>query len=624
MNTNNHTQYIIKRKLGEGGMGIVYLAEDTLLERLVAVKELNIAAVPVSEQVGNRFQQEALALARLNHPNITHLYAFLPKEDTYWMVMEYVNGKTLEEWLHISGSVQPHVACSIVVQVLDGLYHAHRKGIIHRDLKPANVMISEEGEVKIMDFGIARIRNSQRMTMHGKSVGTLEYMAPEQIQGKEGDERTDIYAAGNILYELLCGQPPFRADTDYHLMKAKLEDAPPLLPALATVTPQALKHIILKALERNPAKRFATVTEFRDSLIQCIQHSLLNQYELIQVLSNPAPASHERSNVQQQPSVLNKWKSNAAAFSSGFLDDLSYHSRQVSGQLAKLFSLAINIRKKDFRYSKNSVRKSFSRIPTLVNDHPIVFLIIIVFICGILLVWKNSSDNSGDLVYSNNTTPVTLVKKQDSINQENNVPNNSNLIETQLSKVPPPITGENDLAEEDEDVNLKTPPKEKSVKKKPDPSKGKSLATDNTEEGDEIVEDVHEPEPSPKKEPSGPVNIPSGRSISLVLDENLSSEQPERDGDPIRLRCYEDIKVEGRTVIRKGAYATGKIVDVVPSNKRRKAMIGFVIQKIEASDGSTLKVHSERFQMVAQSPGTPVIYKTGQVFFAKLGRGRLD
>ncbi|MBS1573881.1 MAG: serine/threonine protein kinase, partial [Bacteroidetes bacterium] len=191
-------QYVIQRKLGEGGMGIVYLAEDKMLERQVAIKVLHPALAQGSDSLGSRFQQEALALARLNHPNITHLYAFIPQENTYWMVMEFVDGKTIEDWLKIKGTLSPVIACSILSQMLDGLEHAHRKGIIHRDLKPANIMISQEGEVKIMDFGIARIRNSQRLTQHGKSVGTLEYMAPEQIQGKEGDELTDIYAAGNI------------------------------------------------------------------------------------------------------------------------------------------------------------------------------------------------------------------------------------------------------------------------------------------------------------------------------------------------------------------------------------------------------------------------------------------
>jgi len=191
-------QYTILHKIGEGGMGTVYLAEDRLLLRRVAIKSLLRTVSSEAESPENRFQQEALALARLNHPNITHLYAFIPRQDTYWMVMEYVEGKTLEEWVKYKGRLSPVLAVSILIQLLQGLGHAHRRGIIHRDLKPANVMISGDGEVKIMDFGIARIRDSQRLTQYGKSVGTLEYMAPEQIQGKEGDELTDIYAAGNI------------------------------------------------------------------------------------------------------------------------------------------------------------------------------------------------------------------------------------------------------------------------------------------------------------------------------------------------------------------------------------------------------------------------------------------
>mgnify|MGYP001088603928 FL=1 len=249
-------QYVIREKIGEGGMGTVYLAEDILLERPVAIKVLNKPVSATPESLEPRFQQEALALARLNHPNITHLYAFAPKQDTYWMVMEYVEGKALEEWLRFHDSLNVCTACSILVQMLDGLEHAHRKGIIHRDLKPANVMISADGEVKIMDFGIARIRNSQRLTQLGKSVGTLEYMAPEQIQGKEGDELTDIYAVGNILYELLSGQTPFKADTDYHLMKAKLEEKAPHHPALISKASAPLQEVVFRALERNPQKRY--------------------------------------------------------------------------------------------------------------------------------------------------------------------------------------------------------------------------------------------------------------------------------------------------------------------------------------------------------------------------------
>src|SRR5690554_133358 len=150
-------QYEIIQKLGEGGMGTVYLAKDTLLDRLVAIKQLHRNSGAIEDGLGERFQAEALALAKLNHLNVTHLYAFIPKEDTYWMVMEFVEGKTLEDWLFVHKKITHQLAASIAVQMLDGLHHAHRKGIIHRDIKPANVMINEDGEVKIMDFGIARM-----------------------------------------------------------------------------------------------------------------------------------------------------------------------------------------------------------------------------------------------------------------------------------------------------------------------------------------------------------------------------------------------------------------------------------------------------------------------------------
>jgi serine/threonine-protein kinase len=623
MTTANNTQYIIQRKLGEGGMGVVYLAEDTLLERQVAIKELIMAKAPVSESLGNRFQQEALALARLNHPNITHLYAFIPKDDTYWMVMEFVNGKTLEEWLKINGTMQPAVACSILVQMLDGLHHAHRKSIIHRDLKPSNVMISEEGEVKITDFGIARIKNSQRITQHGKSVGTLEYMAPEQIQGKEGDERTDVYAAGNILYELLCGQPPFKADTDYHLMKAKLEETPPLLPALLTVTPPSLKQIILKALDRNPEKRFESVTSFKEALNQCMQHSFLKETALIQALTNPFTP---QTSIQSAPNTVLSNAQPGALKSLSFLNTLSQHGRQVSGQFSRLFSANA-----DDRPGEGQSKKSFfARIQQRVTDNPLAFLLIVVFICGLLLIWNYFSGTPSG--YAANAKDQG---SSDTSNQEDNKAANTYIIETQLSKVPvvtkAPDEGKDEEAkekpkEDEEEDKTKDTPKD-TRKKTPKQTPKPKTTTPVTEKPDETTEEpvTTEPEPIPvKREPTGPVTIPAGRSISLVLDETLSSEQPERDGDIIRLRSADDIVVQGRTIIKKGAVATGKIVDVVPSTKRKKAVIGFVIQRVEGSNGSMLKLDSERFKMVASSLGSPVTYRTGQIFSARLGRGRFE
>jgi serine/threonine-protein kinase len=623
MNAANNTQYIIQRKLGEGGMGTVYLAEDTLLERQVAIKELNISASPVSEAVGNRFQQEALALARLNHPNITHLYAFLPKDDTYWMVMEYVNGNTLEEWLKIHGQMRPAIACSIIIQILDGLCHAHRKGIIHRDLKPANVMISEEGEVKVMDFGIARIRNSQRITQHGKSVGTLEYMAPEQIQGKEGDERTDIYAAGNILYELLCGQPPFRADTDYHLMKAKLEEAPPVLPALANVTPAPLKSIILKALERKPEKRFETASAFRDALNNCMQHSFLKESSLIAALTNPP--SKELSLQNKSGERLSALKMNAATISSGFLNNLSYHSRQVSDQFVRLISGKSTAGNKEIQNDRS--RGFLSRTLMRINDNAVAFLLIVVLLCGMLIIWNYFSGTARSNA-EEFKTPALSAQEQDSIDKEQSNQKNAYLIETQLSKVPPLTVSEIEEGKSEdskEETKSKTPPKETAKKKTDTSSNDKVSVVETNEENKPDNETPSETESTPaKREPTGPVTIPAGKPISLVLDENISSEEPERDGEVIRLHSAEDIVVQGRTIIRKGAVATGKIVDVVPSKGRKKAVIGFVINKVEGANGSMLKLDSERFKLIAQSAGSPAVYHIGQQFSAKLGRGKFE
>lgn len=624
MNAANNTQYIIQRKLGEGGMGTVYLAEDTLLQRLVAIKELNISTAPLTEAVGNRFQQEALALARLNHPNITHLYAFIPKDDTYWMVMEYVNGNTLEDWLKIHGEMSPVIACSILIQILDGLHHAHRKGIIHRDLKPANVMISEDGEVKVMDFGIARIRNSQRITQHGKSVGTLEYMAPEQIQGKEGDERTDIYAAGNILYELLCGQPPFRAETDYHLMKAKLENPPPLLPALANVLPGGLKSIILKALECKPEKRYENVAAFREAINNCMQHSFIKESALIEALSNRS--STEALTSSKSGEKVPVWKASAGRSSSGILTNLSYHSRQLSDQFVSLFSGKSNNQSKNVH---GEIQKPgiFSKILTLINNNSLAFLLIVVLICGMLILWNYFSNRPGN--YANDIkTPALSAAEQDSLEKENANQKNAYIIEAQLSKVPPVTNESQEEAKSDdnkEKTKAKTPPTENS-KKKTDTSRNDRVAGNESVEENK-TEDVAPAEtetPPVKREPTGPVNIPAGRAINLVLDENLSSEQPERDGDIIRLHSSEDIIVQGRTIIRKGAIATGKIVDVIPSKGRKKAVIGFVINKVEGSNGSMLKLDSERFKLIAQSQGSPAIYHSGQIFSAKLGRGRFE
>lgn len=569
-------QYIIKSKLGEGGMGTVYLAEDTMLERKVAIKQVakNFGG---DEQSGNRFQQEALALARLNHPNITHLYSFLVRDNDYWMVMEYVQGKTLEDWIAHHGKINPTLAASIAVHLLEGLIHAHKKGIIHRDLKPANVMVDEDGEIKIMDFGIARIRNSQRITRHGKSVGTLEYMAPEQIQGAEGDERTDVYAVGNILFEMVCGRPPFQSDTDYHIMKAKLDSEAPEVGKINATVPLALQKVIAKALERKPERRYESAYALQQALVQSVQNKVLSISDLLKAM-----------NTTQH-----------------FDEPDAVHHNAITKMLeqARKFSGKINT-------------KDLKKI-----DKPVLLLLASVVICMVLLLWNFLSgpsepepNTTQNYVVTDTTTNVT---KTDSV-PEDETPNElyQRIINQQNNTSK--STGDKE-ATDNESKKKSSEQTKKPVTKDPPESVAVTTPDKTSSEVDESKNNSTEKKDSYTSH--SPVTVPAGRSIQVVLDETLSSEEKSRDGTQVQLHCAEDIQAEGRVIIKKGASVTGKIVDVVPSGSRKKALIGFVIQKIEAVDGTIIKLSSERYRLFANTTGVPALYNKGQSFRAELGRG---
>ena len=256
----------IVHKIGEGGVGTVYLATDDMLQRHVAVKVLK-SGISLEEENMKRFQSEAVTLARLRHPNITMLYNLVQNRGCWYMIMEYVDGETLESLLKKHGSLHVTQVLPIALQTLEGLRHAHAKGVIHRDLKPSNLMLSVEGEVKIMDFGIARISGGSRLTKVGQAVGTPHYMSPEQVRGQEGNHASDIYSLGIVLYELLTGVTPFDSESEYEIMHAHTSRKPIPPNALNNEIPEALNNAIMKALSKNPLQRFESMSEFK----QCLQ-----------------------------------------------------------------------------------------------------------------------------------------------------------------------------------------------------------------------------------------------------------------------------------------------------------------------------------------------------------------
>ncbi|MCC6928078.1 MAG: protein kinase [Gemmatimonadaceae bacterium] len=258
--------YRIVEKLGDGGMGAVFRAVDEMLDRDVAIKVLKPELARNAALI-ERFRLEAVALARLNHPRIATLHGLERHGESLLMIMEYVRGDTLEAIVHRNGRIAWARACELCAAVLDALDHAHDKGVVHRDIKPANVMLANNGAVKVMDFGIARLIGKSRQTQVGHAVGTPMYMAPEQLRGEEVDGRTDLYAVGAVLFELVTGRMAFEADSDYGLMMKQLNDPPPAASSYVTDVPPAVDDIIRRAMAKQRDDRYANATAFRDALL---------------------------------------------------------------------------------------------------------------------------------------------------------------------------------------------------------------------------------------------------------------------------------------------------------------------------------------------------------------------
>ncbi|MEX2117622.1 MAG: protein kinase [Bacteroidota bacterium] len=256
------SHYKILEKVGEGGMGVVYKAHDTTLDRDVALKFLP-PHISGSEQDKSRFLQEAQAAAALSHPNICTIYGIEEHEGRQFIVMQFVDGQMLQDK---KLNLPLKQALEIGIQIADGLAAAHEKGIVHRDIKPENVMIRKDGSVQIMDFGLAKLRGATRLTKEGSTVGTAGYMSPEQVQGLDVDHRTDIFSLGVILYEMFTGQSPFKGVHEtaiaYEIVNV---DPPPMATAKADIDPE-IDAIVLDCLAKDPADRYQSAAELARNL----------------------------------------------------------------------------------------------------------------------------------------------------------------------------------------------------------------------------------------------------------------------------------------------------------------------------------------------------------------------
>ena len=260
-------RYQIMEVIGVGGMAVVYKAYDNIDQRTVAVKILKDEFL-ANEEFKRRFKNESKAIALLSHENIVRVFDVSYGETLQYIVMEYVDGITLKEYIQQQGKIDPREAIYFITQILRALQHAHDRGIVHRDVKPQNTMLQSDGTIKVTDFGIARFSRGETKTMTDSAIGSVHYFSPEQATGDATDAKTDLYAAGVVLYEMLTGSLPFQSDNAVSVALMQLQKEPALPRELNPDLPVGLEQIIMKAMQKNVSDRYQTASEMLNDIEQ--------------------------------------------------------------------------------------------------------------------------------------------------------------------------------------------------------------------------------------------------------------------------------------------------------------------------------------------------------------------
>src|SRR2546423_9036580 len=260
-------RYEIQRGIARGGMAEVYLARDQLLDRPVAVKVL-FAEYARDPSFVERFRREAQSAASLNHPNIVAIYDWGQERGTYFIVMEYVRGRSLRDVVQVNGPFSARRTAEIGAEIAGALEFAHRNGVVHRDVKPGNVLLTADGDIKVTDFGIARAGTSEALTQTGAVMGTAAYFSPEQAQGLPVDGRSDVYALGVVLYEMVTGVAPFTAESPVSVAYKHVRETPTPPSERNPDVPPDLERIILTALAKAPENRYQTADDMRADILR--------------------------------------------------------------------------------------------------------------------------------------------------------------------------------------------------------------------------------------------------------------------------------------------------------------------------------------------------------------------
>ncbi len=564
--------YRVEELLGEGGMGTVYRATDTLLQRPVALKMLHTHLLR-DTTFFERFRNEAVLSARLNHPHVATLYNFIKDRDDNFMVMELVDGATLEELLRKQGRFSVENAVRVIIQALDGLNHAHRKNILHRDIKPANLMLTREGSVKLMDFGIARLVGSERLTRVNRVMGTLEYMAPEILDGGDPSEQSDLYAVGVLLYELLSGKMPFAAGTDSTLINHILTRKPIPIREHLGVIPKALDEILEKLLQKNPEKRYASATELRQALVTLVAPGFLHWQEF-QEPRSAAPARQATRTADKprlEPTRL-----------AGTPAETYYQARWLNLK-GKALSLEGLILLGALLLAGGIVGAGFWTTDPL----------------------PPGSTTGTDSTLARKNMDMATSMDDDTLPQRTQPEPTAIRYETRPNYPVPTLPGET------------TPPKSKTEtpkKQKPDaPAKEEDRSQtppQTREEEPVIIEEsrkIEEEKPAPAKPVSRTVSVElRNETFPVEFTETVSSDQENRSGSTVWLRTGAPVVVNGTTVVEAGARVRGRITEARAATNSQRAYLAVRFEAVEAVNGQWISI---RFPEYSSKDSKRVVFE---------------
>ncbi|GAB2800071.1 hypothetical protein GCM10027275_52600 [Rhabdobacter roseus] len=588
-------QYRIEELLGEGGMGTVYRGTDTTLDRPVAIKVLHSHLLRDGSFL-DRFRNEAIILGRLNHPNIANLYSFQQQGGQWYMIMEYVDGPTFEQLLRQGGALSVEKAFLLMGQVLEGLQHAHSRGVLHRDIKPANLMLTREGKVKLMDFGIARVVGAQRLTRMNHVVGTLEYMAPELIEGRDPSVQSDLYAAGVLFYELLSGKLPFEGTTESALISAIVNKSPIPLSKQVLAPPRGIESILARLLHKKAEKRFGSADELRLALVALARESTPKPKR---------PYAPPQTRVLLGPAAAKKWFSDVVP--PRFLTTNPF--KQIpKGKLlspeSAVLAVAVLIALAILLVGEKYIKKASEAMEVPSDTLPIM----------------KPTDGFRELTLSTPDTSRSLVEvprlEPDAAQPPLSV---VPIVQRTVPEEPAPEPRKARERTKVPDEKKEQPKKEEST-----PAENVAVREEKKEEKKSEVPEKAETVVEEAKPISPTVSthriVLRGEPVLLELVETLSSEVPNAAGKSVRLRAVNEVVSRGVTVIAAGAPATGTITKVRPAAGNSRSFLEFELDKVQAVNGQWIPLKNppigrsgSSLQAVEFAKSTRISAKVGTV-----------